>query len=61
MENLVNGKTVKMSLAAQVIGAFVKAARQQGWSKEEIDIVIAALKSSKNYDQFLYTLIIHTE
>jgi hypothetical protein len=61
MENLVNGKKVKMSLAAQVIGAFVKAAQQEDWTTEEMGIVIDALMSAKNYDELLHILMVHTE
>jgi hypothetical protein len=65
MANLVNGKTVELDLvgldgnAFSLMGAFSRAARQQGWSKEEIDIVLNECKNG-DYDHLLCTLSDHT-
>jgi ABC-type uncharacterized transport system permease subunit len=66
MKNLFNPpKKVVMSLvgldgnAFSLMGAFAASARLQGWTKEEVDVVITACKSS-NYDNLLQVLIEHT-
>lgn len=65
MENLVNGKTVEMQLdglngnAFVLMGHFSSNARKQGWTKEEIDIVLTECRRS-DYDHLLCVLIAHT-
>lgn len=66
MSNLFNPpKTVELDLvglnsnAFYLMGAFSKAARRQGWSSEEIDLVLDECRSS-DYDHLLQTLICHT-
>ena len=64
-DNLV-GKTVKLTLvgldgnAFALMGAFKKAAREQGWTAPEIDIVIQACMAG-DYDNLLTVLMEHTE
>lgn len=59
-------KKVKLNLggldgnAYALMGAFQRQARQEGWTKEEIDEVITDCKSG-NYDHLLGVLIEHTE
>ena len=66
MENLVNGKTVEMELvgldgnAFSLMGAFSKAAKSEGWTKDEIDLVMKECMSG-DYDHLLQTLVTHTE
>ena len=66
MKNLLNGKTVKMDLvgldgnAFSLIGAFSKNAKRQGWTKEEIDVVLNECQTG-NYDHLLQTLMANTE
>lgn len=66
MTNLLNGKTVQMNLvgldgnAFSLMGAFSSNARRQGWTKEEIDVVISQCMSG-DYDNLLCTLVAHTE
>lgn len=66
MSNLFNPpKNVELDLvglnsnAFYLMGAFSKAARRQGWSSEEIDLVLDECRSS-DYDHLLQTLICHT-
>lgn len=66
MSNLFNPpKTVELDLvglnsnAFFLMGAFSKAARRQGWSSEEINLVLDECRSS-DYDHLLQTLICHT-
>ena len=66
MSNLFNPpKTVELDLvglnsnAFYLMGAFSKAARRQGWSSEEINLVLDECRSS-DYDHLLQTLICHT-
>jgi len=65
MENLVNGKQVKMELAGidgnafSLIGAFQREARQQGWTSEEMKLVADECMSG-DYDHLLQTLMLHT-
>lgn len=66
MPNLFNPpKTVELDLvglnsnAFYLMGAFSKAARRQGWSSEDIDLVLDECRSS-DYDHLLQTLICHT-
>lgn len=64
-ENLV-GKKVKMNLvgldgnAFSLMGSFSGNARRQGWSKEEINLVLEKCMSG-DYDNLLSTLVEHTE
>jgi hypothetical protein len=66
MKNLVEGKTVVLTLvgldgnAFSLMGAFSQAARQQGWTKNEIDIVLNECMKG-DYNHLLRTLIVHTE
>jgi hypothetical protein len=66
MENLLEGKKVTLTLvgldgnAFSLMGAFSRAARQQGWSKNEIDIVLNECMKG-DYNHLLTTLIYHTE
>ena len=66
MANLLNGKTVSMELvgldgnAFSLMGHFSQNARRQGWSKEEIDIVMQECMSG-DYNHLLCTLMDHTE
>lgn len=59
-------KKVKMKLvgldgnAFSLMGAFQRNARKQGWSKEEIDVVIKECMSG-DYNKLLVTLMEHTE
>lgn len=66
MSNMFNPpKTVELDLvglnsnAFFLMGAFSKAARRQGWSSEEINLVLDECRSS-DYDHLLQTLICHT-
>ena len=66
MSNLFNPpKNVELDLvglnsnAFFLMGAFSKAARRQGWSSEEINLVLDECRSS-DYDHLLQTLICHT-
>ena len=66
MPNLFNPpKTVELDLvglnsnAFYLMGAFSKAASRQGWSSEEINLVLDECRSS-DYDHLLQTLICHT-
>lgn len=66
MPNLFNPpKTVELDLvglnsnAFFLMGAFSKAARRQGWSSEEINLVLDECRSS-DYDHLIHTLICHT-
>ena len=64
-ESLV-GKKVKMNLvgldgnAFSLMGAFSVNARRQGWSKEEINLVLEKCMSG-DYDNLVSTLYEHTE
>lgn len=59
------GKQVILSLegldsnAFSLMGAFSKAARRQGWTKEEIDVVLDKCKEG-DYDHLLVTLLENT-
>lgn len=59
-------KTVKLTLvgldgnAFVLMAAFQKQARQEGWSKEEIDAVLAECRAG-DYNHLLATLIDHCE
>ena len=59
-------KKVKMTLvgldgnAFSLMGAFSENAKHQGWSKEEIKVVLDECKSS-DYNHLLQTLIANTE
>lgn len=59
-------KTVNLNLigingnAYAIMGAFRKQARKEGWSKDEIDAVIDAAKSS-DYNHLLATIENHCE
>ena len=58
-------KKVKLKLvgldgnAFSLLGAFVYAARKQGWTKDEIDPVLAEAKSG-DYNNLLATLVKYT-
>ena len=65
MNNLFNPpKYVELRLvgldgnAFSLLGAFQRAARRQGWSKEDIQKVIEEAKAS-NYDHLIYVLSSH--
>lgn len=65
--NLFNpAKTVNLTLvgldgnAFSLMGAFSKQAKKEGWTKEEIDIVLKECMSG-NYDDLLCTLMDHCE
>ena len=66
MTNLVSGKKIDLNLvgldgnAFFLMGAFRKQARKEGWSKEEIDVVMNECMSG-DYDHLLGTLIEHCE
>lgn len=66
MENLINGKKVQMDLvgldgnAFILMGTFQVKARRQGWSKQEVDIVLNECRS-RDYNHLLCTLMAHTE
>lgn len=59
-------KRVKMTLvgldgnAFVLLGTFKRAARRQGWSSEEIDMVINKCKEG-NYDDLICNLMAHIE
>ena len=59
-------KKVKMKLVGLegsvlgLMGAFQRTARKQGWSKEEVDVVIQECTSG-DYNHLLATLTKHTE
>ena len=59
-------KTVKLRLvgldgnAFSLLGAFAKAARREGWTKEQIDAVLHEA-TSDDYDHLLSTLVAHCE
>ena len=65
MKKLVD-KTIDLQLvglngnAYALMGAFQKKARQEGWSKEEIDTVLEQAKLG-DYDQLVATLMIYCE
>lgn len=46
--------------AFAIMGAFSQAARRQGWSKQEIDVVLDEAKSG-DYDHLLVTIMDATE
>ena len=46
--------------AFAIMGAFGKAAREQGWSKEEIDAVLDDARSG-DYNHLLATIMQHTK
>ena len=46
--------------AFSIMGAFSKQARREGWSKEEIDKVIAEATAG-DYDHLLQTIISYTK
>ena len=60
------GKKVKMNLvgldgnAFMLMGAFSQNAKRQGWSKEEIDVVLQKCMSG-DYNNLLCTLMDNTE
>ena len=59
-------KTINLELAGvngnafAIMGAFRLQARREGWSKEEIDLVLEEAKSG-NYDHLLATIMLHCE
>ncbi len=46
--------------AFSLMGSFSRAAREQGWTKQEINAVLAECQSG-DYDHLLQTLISNTE
>jgi len=64
MENTLN-KTIELTLvgldgnAYALMGAFRQAAKRQGWTADEIKVVIDECES-KNYDHLLCTLMTYT-
>ena len=65
MENKI-GKTVNLELvdnnenAFAILGAFSKQARREGWTQEEIDLVLDEAKSD-DYDHLLVTIMTYCE
>jgi len=65
MEKTVN-KTVNLQLigvdgnAFSIMGIFQRQARREGWSKQEIGLVLTEAKSS-DYDHLLATISLHCE
>jgi len=63
---LVKKPKVKLNLlgidgnAFSLMGAFSNAAKRQGWTRQEIDIVLTEARKS-NYDHLVTTLFEHTE
>tara|TARA_R110002124_G_scaffold17532_3_gene73507 strand:+ start:388373 stop:388585 length:213 start_codon:yes stop_codon:yes gene_type:complete len=59
-------KTVNLDLvgvngnAFMILGVFQRQARKEGWSKEEIDMVLKHAKSG-DYDHLLATIMNHCE
>ena len=47
--------------AFALMGAFSKAARRQGWTKEEIDDVLNEARKGPDYDHLLATLMENCE
>jgi hypothetical protein len=42
------------------MGAFSSNAKRQGWTKDEIDVVLQKCMSD-DYDSLIHTLVVHTE
>jgi hypothetical protein len=65
MENKIN-KTVNLDLvgidgnAYSIMGAFRRQARREGWSQEEINLVIEEAQSG-DYDHLLATIVSYCE
>ncbi len=65
MENKI-GKTVNLELvgvsgnAFAVLGVFSRQARREGWTQEEIDLVLEEAKSG-DYDHLLSTIMTYCE
>lgn len=65
MKKIVN-KTVTLNLvgldsnAFVLLGHFSKAAREQGWSQQEIDLVLEQCQS-EDYNHLLQVLALHTK
>ena len=65
MKQVVN-KKINLTLvgldgnAFSLMGAFQRQAKEEGWSKEEIDLVLKEAKSS-DYDHLVATLDAHCE
>ncbi len=65
MENKI-GKTVNLELvdvdgnAFAIMGVFSRQARREGWTQEEIDLVLEEAKSG-DYDHLLATIMIYCE
>lgn len=65
MKKIVN-KTVNLDLVGKngnafvIMGLFGAQAKQEGWTKEEIDAVIEEAKS-KDYNHLLATIVNHCE
>jgi hypothetical protein len=63
---IINEKKVKMNLvgldgnAFVLMGAFSRNAKRQGWTKEEIDVVLQKCMSG-DYNNLLSTLMDNTE
>jgi len=63
---MINEKKVKMNLvgldgnAFVLMGAFSRNAKRQGWTKEEIDVVLQKCMSG-DYNNLLSTLMDNTE
>lgn len=66
MKNLINGQMVKLQLvgidgnAFSIMGAWSQAARRQGISQEDRDVVLAECRAG-DYDHLLQTIMAHTE
>ncbi|MCA0349561.1 MAG: hypothetical protein LCH35_09915 [Bacteroidetes bacterium] len=65
MENKI-GKTVNLELvgvsgnAFAILGVFSRQARREGWTQEEIDLVLEEAKSG-DYDHLLSTIMTYCE
>ncbi|HAQ69840.1 MAG TPA: hypothetical protein DCR48_02590 [Flavobacteriales bacterium] len=59
-------KTVNLDLvgvnanAFAIMGAFSRQAKREGWTKQEIDLVLDEAKTG-DYDHLLATIILHCE
>lgn len=67
MENTTDHKKVKLNLVGlngnifSLMAEFTKAARRQGWTKEETEEVTNKCMNAEDYDRALAVLINHTE
>ncbi len=65
MENKI-GKTINLELtgidgnAYAIMGTFSRQARREGWTEQEIELVLEEAKSG-NYDHLLSTIMVYCE